>query len=393
MKNVIKIKVVGKNIERFIRKLTNQKIDLLDIQYRKYDEVLLKIYAKDYEKIEKIKTIYQISIVDTYGFIKLKKIIHYYKILLACIVLGTCLLLFLTNVITEVEVIHSDKSIRNLLKDEVGEYGIKKYRLKKSYKKVEQIKKEVLNKNKEKIEWLEIINIGTKYEIKVEERKINEPKKEQEKVNIVAKKSAIIRRIEAKRGVVTKEINSYVSAGDTIISGEIYLNEELKNIVSANGVVYGEVWYKSSVEFPYLYYETNYTGKKKSVYSIKFLNWSLDLFNFHPFKQSKKKEKVLLKHPFLPFRLVKETQEEIIIKDKIYTVEEARTEARNLAKKKMEEQLGKNESIITTKDLKVSTKESKIRLDVFFTVYENITDYKKINEEKIKIEIEETKKE
>lgn len=393
MKNVIKIKVVGKNIERFIRKLTNQKIDLLDIQYKKYDEVLLKIYAKDYEKIEKIKTIYQISIVDTYGFIKLKKIIHYYKILLACIVLGTCLLLFLTNVITEVEVIHSDKSIRNLLKDEVGEYGIKKYRLKKSYKQVEQIKKEVLNKNKEKIEWLEIINIGTKYEIKVEERKINEPKKEQEKVNIVAKKSAIIRRIEAKSGVVTKEINSYVSAGDTIISGEIYLNEELKNIVSANGVVYGEVWYKSSVEFPYLYYETNYTGKKKSVYSIKFLNWSLDLFNFHPFKQSKKKEKVLLKHPFLPFRLVKETQEEIIIKDKIYTVEEARTEARNLAKKKMEEQLGKNESIITTKDLKVSTKESKIRLDVFFTVYENITDYKKINEEKIKIEIEETKKE
>ena len=393
MKNVIKIKVVGKNIERFIRKLTNQKIDLLDIQYKKYDEVLLKIYAKDYEKIEKIKTIYQISIVDTYGFIKLKKIIHYYKILLACIVLGTCLLLFLTNVITEVEVIHSDKSIRNLLKDEVGEYGIKKYRLKKSYKQVEQIKKEVLNKNKEKIEWLEIINIGTKYEIKVEERKINEPKKEQEKVNIVAKKSAIIRRIEAKSGVVTKEINSYVSAGDTIISGEIYLNEELKNIVSANGVVYGEVWYKSSVEFPYLYYETNYTGKKKSVYSIKFLNWSIDLFNFHPFKQSKKKEKVLLKHPFLPFRLVKETQEEIIIKDKIYTVEEARTEARNLAKKKMEEQLGKNESIITTKDLKVSTKESKIRLDVFFTVYENITDYKKINEEKIKIEIEETKKE
>ena len=74
----MKIKIQGKNIERFLRRLIQNKIDLLDIKYTKNNEVIVKIYAKDYEKIEEIKTIYAINVVDTYGFIKIKKMINYY---------------------------------------------------------------------------------------------------------------------------------------------------------------------------------------------------------------------------------------------------------------------------------------------------------------------------
>ena len=52
MKNIIKIKIQGRNIDRFLRKLINQQIELLDIQYPKRDEVIIKVYQKDYEKIE-----------------------------------------------------------------------------------------------------------------------------------------------------------------------------------------------------------------------------------------------------------------------------------------------------------------------------------------------------
>lgn len=393
MKNIIKIKIIGKNIERFLRRLSNHKIDLLEIKYCNYNEVIVKIYAKDYEQVEKLKTIYDIQILNSYGWLKIKQQLFSYKIFFFSLVVGACILLFLTQVITEVEVIHSDKDIRNLLLEEVEEYGIQKYHLKKSYEQIEQIKKEILENHKKELEWIEIINIGTKYQIKVEERKQNQKKEKLEKRNIVAKKPAILKKVEAKNGVITKEINHYVGKGDTVISGEIYLNEELKDVISADGKIFGEVWYKSSVEFPYLYYEENYTEKKKTVYQIRFLNWHFDLFNFHPFKQSKKRNKILLQHLFLPFQFIKQEQEEVVVKDKIYTIDEAITEARKLAIKKMKEQLDKNEYIISTKDLKVSTKESKIRLDVFFTVYEDITAYQKIDEEEVKKKLEESKKE
>lgn len=393
MKNIVKIKIQGRNVDRFLRKLINQHIELLDIQYPKKDEVVIKVYQKEYEKIEEMKTIYSISIIDTYGMIRVKRVVNYYKILLCSMVIGVIILFFLMNVITKVQVIHTDSDIRNLLMAEMKDYGIAPGHFKKSYEKIETIKKEVVRKHKNEIEWLEIENVGTKYVIRVEERKINHIKKETEKVNIVAKKSAIIKRIEADQGVIVKEQNNYVNQGDVIISGEIYLNEELKNVVRASGKVYGEVWYKSQIEFPYLYKETHYTGRKKQVYSIKLLNWHLDLFNFHPFKQSKKKEKVLVKHPFLPFRLVKEMQEEMIIKDEIYTVDQAIVEARKLGIKKISDQLQEGERIIDTKDLKVHVKESKIRLELFFTVYEDITDYQVIDETKLRQELEQKKQE
>lgn len=390
-KNTLKIKIEGRNVDRFLRKLINHNIELLDIKYGKKDELFVTIYEKDYDTIEAMKTIYEIHIVSFYGINRLKKMISYYKLLLTTLIIGCILLLILTNVITKVEVIHTDSDIRALLLAEMKEYGIEKFHFKKSYNRVEEIKKEVLKKHKNEIEWLEIENIGTKYVVRVEERKINDTKKQTGKVNIVAKKPAVIKRIDADKGVVTREINNYVNPGDVIISGEVYLNEELKNITSASGKVYGEVWYKSTVEFPYLYKETHYTGNEKEVYSIKFLNHSFDLFNFHPYKQSKKTEKVIIKHPFLPFRFVKERQKEAIIKDDIYTVEAAITEARKLAAKKIEQKLGVNERIITSKDLNVSVKESKIRLEVFFTVYEDITDYQVIDEEKLKQQQEEKK--
>lgn len=391
LQNTIKLKIEGRNVDRFLRKLINHNIELFDIKYGRKDELFVTVYENEYDKIEAMKTIYEIRIVKMYGIGRIKKIICYYRLLFGTLVIGCILLLILTNIITKVEVIHSDSQIRQLLLNEVQEYGIEKFHFKKSYERVETIKKEILKKHQNDIEWLEIENIGTKYVIRVEERKINNTKKESTKVNVVAKKPAVIKRIDAYNGVVMKEQNNYVNPGDVIISGEVYLNEELKNVTNASGKVYGEVWYKSTVEFPYLYKETHYTGNEKEVYSIQFLNHSFNLFNFHPYKQNKKTEKVLVKHPFLPFRFVKERQKEVVIKDEIYTIDQAIIEARTLATKKIEQQLSSNERIIASKDLNISVKESKIRLEVFFTVYEDITDYQVIDESRLKQQQDEKK--
>lgn len=74
--NTIKIHVIGKNIERFIQRLYLEKINLLKIEYINYKEVTIKIYQKDLEHILKIKTIYEIEIVELCGINRIK---HYLK--------------------------------------------------------------------------------------------------------------------------------------------------------------------------------------------------------------------------------------------------------------------------------------------------------------------------
>ena len=285
-KSSIKIKITGKNIERFIRKIIKLKIEILDIKIKKYNEAIIKIYKKDLDKIEKIKTIYNIEIIETFGFIKIKKIININKYLIISIMIGYILLLILTSTIFKVEIIHDKKEIRTLLKDELEKYGIKEKRFKKSYKEIQKIKKKILNDYKDKIEWIEIEEVGTKCIVRVEERILTKNKKEISTQNIVAKKSAILTKIEAKNGEIVKNINDYVKKGDVVITGDIKLNEETKSITGADGKIYGEVWYKTTIEYPLHYKEVMMKKKKKTVYAIKFLNKDYSI-EIHPFKTKK----------------------------------------------------------------------------------------------------------
>ena len=67
LKGRLKLRISGKNIERFIHRLMGQNIELLQIRYPKRDVVEIEIYHEDYERIEELKTIYKVDIVGSYG--------------------------------------------------------------------------------------------------------------------------------------------------------------------------------------------------------------------------------------------------------------------------------------------------------------------------------------
>lgn len=381
LKSKIRVKVTGRKVEYFLKRLMSYKIELLDIKINSYKEVILLIYKRDYERLKQLKSIYELEIVNYEGILKLKQIININKFIIFFSLLGLAILIFLSNVIFKVEVIHNDKSIRTLLIKELANYEIEPKKLKKSFKEIEKIKKKILEKHREKIEWLEIENIGTKYIVKVEERKIIDIKKDYIKQNVVAKKSAIIKKVFAKNGVIVKNVDDYVKAGDVIISGEILLNETIKDTIKAEGEIFGEVWYNIKVEYPYIYSEKKMTGNKNSVYAIKFLNKTLELFNFNKYKDKIIDEEILLNHIFLPISFVKQKQKEIEIIEYVATEEEAINKALEKGRMQIKSQLNDNEYIISEKQLKVDIKESKIVLDIFYAVYENITDYMEIKEQ------------
>ena len=176
LSNCIKVKVIGKNIERFIKRLNNEKIEMLEITYINYKEVNLKIFARDYELVEKLKTTYEIEIIEIYGFFKLKQKIKENIVVILSIIIGFIIIYFLSNTIFKIEVIHSDYNLRKLIYEELENNGIEKYKFKKSYNDIQKIKENIVNKYKDKIEWIEIEEVGTKYIVRLEERIINSKK-------------------------------------------------------------------------------------------------------------------------------------------------------------------------------------------------------------------------
>ena len=69
---------------------------------------------------------------------------------------------------------------------------------------------------------------------------------------------------------------------------------------------------------------------------------------------------------------------EINIIDEVYTIDEVIDKALELGRSKINAKLGESEFIITEKKLKLNIKNSKIVLDMFYSTYENITDYEEI---------------
>ena len=380
LKSKVTINVKGKNIERFIHRLINNKIELISIDYISYNEVNIKIYKEDYDKIEEIKSIYEVNIINYNGIIKIKKDISFNKYIIFFIMIGLAIIIFLSKLIFSIEVVTNDNDMKEKILEELNNNGVSLYHFKKSYNKLQNIKEKILEKYNNEIEWIEIENIGTKYIVRYEPRIIKEKEEETKFRHIVAKKDAIIYDVDASVGQIVRIKNDYVKKGDIIVSGYIDLNGSVKKTVSSIGKVYGEVWYTVTVSYPFKYKEKKETGRKKNVYTIKILNKTIELFNFNKYKNKIVNDKIILKNTILPFSFNKETQKEVEVINENNTEKEAIEKAIELGKKKINKKLKEDEFIIDYKIIGKSKNSDTVTLKLFFTICEDITDYQEIEE-------------
>lgn len=376
--NKLKISIKGRRIESFIKRLMNANISLIDIEYISHNEINVLIYQKDYQKLRKLKTIYKIKIIKKYGVNALKEIIKKNTLILITLLIGIILLILLSNTIFSIKVIHNNEELRNLLYQELDEYGIKEHTLRKSKKEIERIKTEILKEYKDKLEWLEIERIGTSYIIRVEERIIPDINIDTTPRHVVAKKNAVIRNIEAKNGNVERQRGEYVTKGSVIISGEIKLNENIKDVIHADGTVYGEVWYTVDLEYPYVYQEEIKTDETSLSLDFIFLSKNKKIRGKN-YKYQKVNEKFKITSNILPIYLSLNENTKINKIDYILTCDQASNKALEKGLKQINSHLKENEYIIESKILSSSCDVDRVNLKVFYTVMENITDYQKIS--------------
>ena len=375
----IKIKVTGRNINNFLRRLINNNINIEKVIPISYKEIDLIIDYQDLEQVLKLKTIYNIKIVRYYGKLRAIKRIKKDIFILLSLLIGLLLIYTLSNVIFKVEVIHSNNNIIKLVTKELEVNGIKKYKFAKSYQDVEKIKKKILEDNKDTLEWLEIIREGTKYTVRVEERIINNKPKDNKIYNIVASKNAVIKNIYAESGEKVRSTNTYVKKGDIVISSDITLPNNEKISKTASGKVSGEVWYSINIEYPYQYHEEKYTGNKKKVLVLNLLNKRISFFDFHKYKTFNRNVKYIFNNSVTPISLTYEDEYETNIINEVYDFDTAKEKGIAKAKEKLLEKYPNIEEVSDVKIINEEDKETKISLNLFVTCLEDITEYQEVN--------------
>ncbi len=353
-------------------------IDLLNIQYKNINEIEIEIYKSDYDKIIENKTIYEINIIDYKGLMKIKRKILDYKYILLFSLIGLLIIYFLSNLIFRIDIITNDKNMKGKISNILSDNGISLYHLKKSYKQLQNIKNKILTKYKNEIDWLEIENEGSRYIIRYEPRLNSDLNHDIKYQHIVAKKDSIIYSMDISSGQIIKNRFDYVKKGDIIVSGYIYMNEEIKNTVKASGKVYGEVWYKVKATTKLKQTIKTKTGKSKKTLVFKFLNNEFQPFNFNKYKNYDKKDNQIIKNRLLPFSISIQKQEEVNITTENKTYEEALNNLVNISKEKMEKKLSKNEYIKDFKILNETKQNDKLNIEIFFSVIEDISEYQEI---------------
>ena len=376
--NSYKVRIEAK----YFNKLLKYNIKMLKV-VKQNNYYYLTLDESNYQKILKYKNIYKIEIVGYDGLIKYKLLFKKNNIIIISFLIGIFLIILLSNFIFKIEIKTTDSDLKKLLLNELEKEGLKVYSFQKNFTEKEKIKEKILKNNKDKIEWLEITKIGTKYVVDVEKRIINSLDEDNTPRNIVASKNAIILKIDATNGSIVKKLNDYVKAGEVIVSGEITHKDKIVDLIKAKGTIYGETWYTVHVSYPITYYEKTYTGRQKKKLTLTLFNNVFIFFDYDKYDNFEIIENKLIYHKFLPFKLSLNTIIETDKKDDIYTPEEAIDKGIEVAKKKLLKMLPEDSKILEQKKLKFIINDSTIDMNIFFKVYENITSYQVIEEKEI----------
>ncbi len=368
------IEVKGKNPLRFLKNLQAKKVYLYQIETHP-SSLKIEVDDEGLKTIEKMKTVYEIKVLSYKGLARFKYLFYQYRFFLFSSLVGFLFLIILSSMVWKIEVVHTKEEIRTLLFDALEEKGVRPFTFKISYSKKEKIKEEILEEYKEQLEWLEIEEVGTKYVVRVEERKINQEKEDTTPRNIIAKKDAMILSVQASHGEVVTKRFDYVKKGDVLISGIIHKEEEAKSKVRAEGEVYGEVWYTVSVTLPIMRQEEKVLSKPKNKFLLTLFGKTYSLEDGY--------YKTLSSYPIFksgafPFSLSFGTIQKVKLITTHYDLESGTKEGMRLASEKLKVKLDKNSEVTYQKVLKKEKKGSKIYVEVFFKVKEDIVGYESL---------------
>ena len=366
--NKVKI-IVYENSNKFLNYLVYHSIYYEDLTLN--DNYILTI---DYEDYKKISRRYKTKIIKYYGKRFIINYLDTNKYMLISLFISFLVLYLLTNTIFKININTNDEKLYNLINNSLKENNISIYKRKKSFKELKKIKNKILKNNEDSLEWIEIKEKGCIYNVELTARvKNKENNSDNNPKDIVASKDGLIKYITSSSGVKLKDVNDYVKKGEVLITGNIIKGEDtLITQVEAKGKVYAEVWYTVNITIPFNYVEYVETGKVINHYYLDIAGKKFTLIGKYDSNFTMNTKDLVLEKPYLFFKLYKETKREYKYKEFNINENEAYKEALKRSENKIKSKLNDNEYIISKKVLKKEVFRSKMNIEVFFKVYENI---------------------
>ena len=159
-----------------------------------------------------------------------------------------------------------------------------------------------------------------------------------------------------------------IQKGDIIVSGLIYRNDNIVDMVKSSADVYAEVWYKVKLKTSYYINKKSITNKKRYYY-IEIMGKKFNILGFYK-DINKENKKTLYKGSFVSIGI----NDRFIYKNKKYRYNknDLKKYLEDKALSSIKKNLNDNEKILEQKTLKTYSKNDKMYIEVFFKTYENI---------------------
>lgn len=375
----VKVHIYGEKTDWLLNRLLHKGLKIWNIRMLPSGALEFDTMVRDFFQLRPLlkETGCRLRLVDKKGFpfllVRLEKRKWFIAGMLGFII-GLYLLSF---VVWQVEVTGTDQLEEETVLQAARQVGIYPFQWKYKLKDPNDLSVQLL-KQLPAVSWVGVQVQGTKVHIKVVESTLPKENKLYNPRHLVAKNNAVITNIFAEKGRPVVEPNMRVVKGDILISGIIGEGEH-REIVAAEGLVQGLVWYRYNIEIPYLHKRKILTGEKQERTYLFIGNKALKIAGFGQ-PSFVKSESRIYRHAIryrerlLPFGWLNETVYEIGFVEEQLTYDEAKALALERARADVLLDAGEGATIVNEVIFGEDRNDKKLSLKLLFEVEQNIAE-------------------
>lgn len=373
----VKVVITGKGTERFINECVRQGIVVWNVKKPGTQALSFSMYLKDIKKIRKVvrKNECKLRFIGKKGVPFLVQKALYNSGFLIGAISFFIIVTILSNMVWGIEVKGAKPETEHLIIKELKKLGVEKGKLQFFIEDNESLQRH-LEEAINDITWIGVELNGTTYHFEVVEKNQPEPPEQFSPRDLVANKTAIVKKLIVEEGKPVVGENDFVKKGDLLVTGKIGKEGE-EIFVPARGKIFGETWYKVEVRKEISTNLDVLTGENKqkhyiSIGHVRIPVWGFGKIEYKEYKIESNKRHVKFFNWELPIAYENETIRESEEITKKLTEKEAIEEAKNIGRKELEQGLGSDAEIIEEKVLRQSINNGKVELEIKYNVIENI---------------------
>ncbi|MFC0473470.1 sporulation protein YqfD [Halalkalibacter kiskunsagensis] len=378
----VRVRIDGDYPERFLNRCIEEDISIWQIKRVGDRRIVCYMDVEDAKRIRPLlrKTGCKVTFLQRTGLPFLFKRMISRAGFIAGLAAFLTVMFILSNMVWNVEIKGASPQVEHELKQVVTNMGIKRGAFQFTLPSVERIQRDV-TELVQGATWVGVRQKGTTFEFEVVEQQLPEEAERYSPRHLVATKKAIIHKIFVEHGQAEVKPNDFVRKGDRLVSGYIGkkdAEDEEKELVPAQAVVLGEIWYKSEVSVPLETLFTTVTGEKKSkhylsIYGFNIPIWGFGKVLFDTVQETDHERPFHLFNWSLPITYKRSDFFETSQFERSYTKEEAIRAARERARVDLKKHLPHDAEIIGEKVLHEDVENGKVNLRIHYQVIEDIT--------------------